>query len=88
MAFSLIMITEMVCISLQSARGVRSHFNYETGFDAAVFSTMGSMIGLNTILLVVVWLLFMVRGADLSPSYLWAVRLGLLVTSSAAPRAA
>jgi hypothetical protein len=78
--FSLIMILEIACIMLQSARGVRSHFNFETGFDAAIFSTMGSMIALNTLLLVTVWLLFLVRGADLSPSYLWAVRLGLLVT--------
>lgn len=78
--FSLIMILEIACIVLQSARGVRSHFNNETGFDGAVFSAMGSMIALNTVLLVVVWLLFMVRGADLPRSYLWAVRLGLLVT--------
>ena len=79
-AFSSIMILEIACIVLQSARGVRSHFNHETGFDATIFSAMGTMIGLNTVLLVVVWLLFMVRGADLPRSYLWAVRLGLLVT--------
>jgi hypothetical protein len=79
-SFSLIMILEIGCIVLQSARGVRSHFNVETGFDAAIFSAMGTMIGLNTVLLAVVLGLFLARGAELSRSYLWAVRLGLMVT--------
>jgi hypothetical protein len=35
---------EMVAITLQAARGVRSHFNVGTPFDAAVFSTMGIAI--------------------------------------------
>lgn len=78
--FSLIMVFEIGCIVLQAARGVRSHFNFESHFDAAVFSAMGTMIALNTVLLVVVLGLFVIRGADLPRSYLWAVRLGLLVT--------
>ncbi len=78
--FALCMVVEIVCIFGQAARGVRSHFNFETGFDAAVFSTMGTMIGINTVLLAILAGLFLVRGADLPPSYLWAVRLGLLVT--------
>jgi hypothetical protein len=79
-AFSLIMILEIGCIVLQSARGTRSHFNVETGFDAAIFSAMGTMIGINSALLAVVLGLFLARGAELPPSYLWGVRLGLLVT--------
>lgn len=79
-AFSLIMILEIGCIVLQSARGVRSHFNFATGFDAAVFNAMGGMIAVNTILLAIVLGSFFLRGADLRRSYLWAIRLGLLVT--------
>jgi hypothetical protein len=78
--FSVIMILEIACILLQSARGVRSHFNFATGLDAAIFSAMGTMIGLNTVLLAVVFVLFVARGADLPASYLWAIRLGLLLT--------
>lgn len=79
-AFSLIMIVEIGCIVLQSARGVRSHFNFETGFDAAIFSAMGTRIGINSVLLVAVLGLFLARPAALPRPYLWAVRLGLLVT--------
>jgi hypothetical protein len=78
--FATVMVVEMVCIVGQSARGVRSHFNFETGFDAGVFSTMGALIGVNSVLLVALLTLFLVRGAELPPSCLWAVRLGLLVT--------
>jgi hypothetical protein len=78
--FSLIMILEIGCIVLQSARGVRSHFNFETGFDAGIFNAMGGMIAVNTVLLAIVAGSFFVRGADLPRSYLWAIRLGLLVT--------
>ncbi|MCZ2496375.1 hypothetical protein GN316_06360 [Xylophilus sp. Kf1] len=34
-------VLEMGLISLQSARGVGSHFNFGTGFDSAVYAVMG-----------------------------------------------
>ncbi|MCY1074798.1 hypothetical protein [Archangium lansingense] len=37
-------VIEMVAITLQAARGVRSHFNVATPFDAAIFSMMGIAI--------------------------------------------
>lgn len=38
------MFIELMLISIQAYRGVRSHFNLTTAFDGAVFSIMGAMI--------------------------------------------
>jgi hypothetical protein len=76
-AIALAMTGEMVLILMQSARGVRSHFNNDSGFDAAVFSAMGALILLNTAAAVVVWLLFLLRGASIDGAQLSGVRLGL-----------
>jgi hypothetical protein len=40
---------EQVLITMQASRGVRSHFNTDTGFDATVYAWMGNFVG-------VVWL--------------------------------
>ena len=40
------MIVELVLISFQAYRGVRSHFNVSTPLDTAIFSTMGTAIAL------------------------------------------
>ena len=34
-------VLELLCITVQAARGVQSHFNYTTEFDHAVFTVMG-----------------------------------------------
>ncbi len=36
-----VMLIELICIAVQAARGVPSHFNYSTAFDRAVFTVMG-----------------------------------------------
>jgi hypothetical protein len=72
------MLVEIVCIMLQSARGVASHFNEATPLDRAIFSVMGSMIFLNTLLVIGLLRLFFGR-LDAPPAQLWGVRLGLVV---------
>ena len=42
---------ENVCILVQSARGVHSHFNFDTPLDGASFVAMGVYIVVNTLML-------------------------------------
>jgi len=69
---------EMVAIVGQAARGVRSHFNDDTPFDATLFSLMGAAIA-------VVWLLnlltalLLLRQPMPRSGFAWGARLGMLV---------
>jgi hypothetical protein len=76
---ALVFVVEMFCVILQAVRGTTSHFNVKTPFDAAVFSTMGLMIFVNTLLVLLTLLLFFGRTRKLPPAYLWGIRLGLLL---------
>lgn len=78
-AIALTMLAENALIVLQAARGTSSHFNVETGFDASVFSTMGSLIAVNTVLVVILLALFSARSRDAPRPWLWAIRFGLLL---------
>jgi hypothetical protein len=77
----LVFVGEMACIISQAARGVPSHFNVSTAYDAGVFGLMGMLIAFNTALVLVTLLLFCGRtpAATLAPAYLWGIRLGLLL---------
>ena len=70
---------ELALLVVQAARGVRSHFNIATPFDAAVFAAMGVMILTFSLIQVVLWVWLMrMRWAD--RARLSALRWGLGLT--------
>ncbi|MGW1026675.1 hypothetical protein ACWD4J_23775 [Streptomyces sp. NPDC002577] len=74
---------EMVLIVLQVIRGKRSHFNFATPFDAAVFATMGvTVVVLWTATLVIAVLMF--RAKSLDPASSWAIRCGSVLALAGA----
>lgn len=73
------MVTEMALITMQSFRGVRSHFNEDSPFDAAVFTVMGLAIVINTFAVIYAWLLFLRSGSSLDEVRLSSVRFGLFI---------
>ena len=74
-----VFVGEMACVISQAARGVPSHFNISTAYDAGVFGLMGLLITFNTLLVIITLLLFFGKTAPLAPAYLWGIRLGLLL---------
>lgn len=76
---SLAMLVEIVCIGLQSLRGVRSHFNHDTPLDDAVFSVMGSMIAFNTLLVMLLLMLFLRRPPLVPQQELLGIRCGIVL---------
>lgn len=63
-----ILVVEVGLVVLQAARGVRSHFNVGTAFDASLYASMGVMIG-------VLWAVTLVAAIALvltpGPDALW-----------------
>src|SRR5262249_9949781 len=76
---SISMLTEIACIAAQAARGTTSHYNVNTPFDAAIFSTMGAMIAINSVLALVLLILFCVARSEGPRPYLWGIRWGLVI---------
>jgi hypothetical protein len=71
-------VVEVFLITMQRWRGVASHFNESTAFDATVFSLMGSLVtlvALTTILITIraFWPM------DAPASLAWAIRIGLVL---------
>lgn len=76
--FSVAGVMEVVLISMQTWRGVASHFNEDTAFDGAVFSAMGLLVSIIAVMTVVVTVRSL-RSMDAPSSLALAIRLGLLL---------
>jgi hypothetical protein len=77
-------VIELGLITMQTWRGVPSHFNVATDFDGAVFTAMGVSVGILTLGLLVVggWAGFRLRGQT-SALIAFATGIGLLLFASA-----
>jgi len=76
--FAVASLGEVFLISMQTWRGVASHFNETTTFDGMVFSLMGLLVSLVALVSVAVTLWAFGR-LDAPPSLALAIRLGLVL---------
>ena len=75
------MFIEIALISMQAFRGVASHFNISTHFDASVYSIMGAVIGFNAVLIGIHFILFSFferKGGIYRTAFIWGMILFLL----------
>lgn len=80
---SALLTGEMVLVIMQAARGVRSHFNISTPFDGAVFTAMGVMIFINTLLVVYLLVLLLRQKMRVSPAVARGLQLGVMISLAA-----
>lgn len=73
-----VFVIEEAIISYQGFRGVRSHFNMTTDFDAFLFNIMGGAIGALWLSNLVVVVLLLLQRFH-SPVMAWGLRFGLIV---------
>jgi hypothetical protein len=74
----ILMSLELFIISIQAAKGKRSHFNVSTPTDALLFGIIGLAITIFVIWAGYMgWLFFKQKIFNISNSYLWGIRLGI-----------
>lgn len=77
------LVPGLIVVTMQAARGVRSHYNFATPFDTAAVSIMGLstlMLSLVSLLACILLLRQPLQQDGLSRSFLWSIKLGVLVT--------
>ena len=77
--FTTLLVAEVALIDMQQWRGVPSHFNNATAFDAVVFQMMGLLI-ISASILIALWTrsLF-VHQLPTTPAFAFAARAGMLL---------
>jgi hypothetical protein len=77
--FTVLLIAEVALIDMQQWRGVASHFNNTTPFDAAVFTTMGALI-VSASVIIAIWTRELFRHKlPATPAYAFAARAGMVM---------
>ena len=72
-------LLETALITMQTWRGVPSHFNDTTAFDGAVFSAMGAAVAVIALVLVVLTVLCFTSLRAPAASLAWAIRAGMVL---------
>lgn len=76
----IVFIFELGYIALQAFRGQKSHFNFSSPTTIFLYSVMGIAITLSVVWTGYFAIIFCRRSfPDLSPSYLWGIRLGMIM---------
>lgn len=78
-ALGIASVVETALITMQTWRGVPSHFNFATAFDTAIFSAMGGLVSVVAMALVVLTILTFTSLRTDSPSLAWAIRWGMVL---------
>ncbi|MTI31518.1 hypothetical protein [Xanthovirga aplysinae] len=74
-----VVFLEYNLIVFQAGRGISSHFNSFTFLDTFIFQMITILNVVIGFLVLIVFLCFMGKGVKLPMTYLWGIRLGLLV---------
>ena len=73
------MIVDTSIILYQAGRGTQSHFNMESPLDGILFGMMGIMVTLNTLAIIVTFILLLWKKPNLDRAYLLGLRLAFVV---------
>jgi hypothetical protein len=73
------LIIEIVSIGGQAARGIQSHYNLSSEFNAMIFAFMGLAITVNTVIAAYVGVKFWTSAPPIPRPYLWGIRFGLAI---------
>jgi hypothetical protein len=73
------MLVEMIIIAVQAGRGVSSHYNISSALNATLFSVMGTFIGINSVLILHTWVLFVFGKTTLDSNMRLAWQSGLFL---------
>lgn len=72
-------IIEIIIISFQAFRGVKSHFNNASTFDQILFGIMGLCIGIVTLLIVIYFFTLFIGKSSISGPYRLSILLSILI---------
>lgn len=73
------MVIEICVILYQAGRATQSHFNQSNLFDGVLFGIMGVMIVVNTMAIIITFILFLWKKPNLDKAYLLSLRLAFVV---------